>query len=124
MARQLNSRCQLPRPPRGRIAAIALLVLAVAIPATAQAQPAAIDEYSLDSVGDAEPPRADAQRPVGAKRIAAADSLGVVGESSAGASSLEVAGSSPSTALWVLAAVLVLAGGLVLARTPREDGEH
>lgn len=127
MIRHVDStrRQRAPRP-----LASALLLLALAIPATAGAAPAAIDEYSLGALEATDLDPANTQRPPpsrdrpddrgtsGRKEALLEGSSGVVGESSPAPSPLAAAGASAGAGVWLLAGLLTLAGGVALLRAP------
>ena len=117
MARRLKS----TNRPRAGAALLALLIVAIAAPGTALAAPAATDEYSLGPVGsETSSGHGDVQQAPD-RGAPEPPTPGVVGEDAASESPLDAIGSIAAPGTWALVALLALAGGIVLARLPREQ---
>lgn len=101
---------------RAQAAPALLAALALAVPAAATAQPAAIDEYSLGPMGTRVVER-DSARALPSARDASPgvrEDPGVVGEADPVESPLAVAGSIASPAAWALAAAVALGAAVIL----------
>jgi hypothetical protein len=100
-----------------------LAAFALAMPANALADPAAVDEYSLGPVGTRVADRSEAgSLPSGREPTSAASASngsGVVGETQTPDSPLSALGSLASPLVWIIAGVVVLLAGALLLPTRR-----
>ena len=113
MARRMQSTNRL----RARTLALALLLAVLAAPATALADSAATDEYSLGAV-DTDTIGRDVQQ-IHGDRPQEAPTPGVVGETTSSDSPLEALGAIADPAVWALVALVLTVGGFVILRAQR-----